>query len=175
MRKALLVTAAGCALIALLPATALAKHGDRRHHHRAHRARVHHRTFGHDQRNGIQGQPAGTVVSFMNGVLTIMANDGNTASGRVTNATELKCEAAEPAEFEHHERGRGDDRGGDNDRDDRGDDNGDDDNDEANEMCTTADLVPGAVVQKAELAISGAGATWDEVELMAQSSESSDS
>ena len=53
--------------------------------------------------------------------------------------------------------------------------NGDNDNDEANEMCTTADLVPGAVVQKAELAISGAGATWDEVELMAQSSGSSDS
>lgn len=89
----------------------------------------------------------------------------------MTNATELKCEAAEPAEFEHHDRGRGDDRG-DNDRGDRGDDNGDD---EANEMCTTADLVPGAVVQKAELAISRAGATWDEVELMAQSSGSSDS
>jgi hypothetical protein len=53
MRKALLVTAASCALIALVPATALAKHGDRRHHHRAHHARVHHRTFGHDQGNGI--------------------------------------------------------------------------------------------------------------------------
>jgi len=175
MRKALLVTAVSCALIALVPATALAKHGDRRHHHRVHHARVHHRTFGHDQGNGIQGQPAGTVVSFTNGVLKIMANDGNTASGRVTNATELKCEAAEPAEFEHHDRGRGDDRGGDNDRGDHGDDDGDNDNDEANEMCTTADLVPGAVVQKAELAISVAGATWDEVELMAQSSGSSDS
>ena len=100
MRKASLVTAAGCASIALLPATALAKHGDRRHHHRAHRARVHHRTFGDDQRNGIEGQPAATVVSFTNGVLTIMANDGKTASGRVTNATELHCEAAEQAEFE---------------------------------------------------------------------------
>jgi hypothetical protein len=174
MRKALLVTAASCALIALVPGTALAKHGDHRHRHRAHHARVHHRTFGHDQGNGIQGQPAGTVVSFTNGVLTIMTNDGKTASGRVTNATELKCEAAEPAEFEHHDRGRGDDRGG-NDRGDHGDDNGDNDNDEANETCTTADLVPGAVVQKAELAISGAGATWDEVELMAQSSGSSDS
>ena len=97
---------------------------------------------------GVQGQPAGTVVSFMNGVLTIMANDGNTASGRVTNATELKCEAVEPAEFEHHDRGRGDDRGGDNDRGDRGDDNGDDDNDEA--QRDVHDRRPGTGRRRAE-------------------------
>lgn len=175
MRKVLLITAASCALIALLPATALAKHGDRRHHHHAHHARVHHRTFGHDQGNGLQGQSAGTVVSFTNGVLTIMANDGNTASGSVTNATELKCEGAEPTEMEHHDRGRGGDRGGDNDRGDDHGDNNDNDNDDVNEMCTTADLVPGAIVQEARLSISGAGATWDEVELIVQSSGSSDS
>jgi hypothetical protein len=171
MRKVLLIAIASCALIALVPATAFAKHGDRRHHHHAHHARVH-RTFGHDQGNGIQGQPAGTVVSFTNGVLTIMANDGNNASGTVTSATELRCERAGPAEPEHHDRGRGGDGGGDN---DRGKDQGDNDNDEANEMCTTADLAPGAVVQEAKLAISPAGATWDEVELIAQSSGSSDS
>ena len=32
-------------------------------------------------------------------------------------------------------------------------------------MCTTTDLTPGAIVQNAELRISGAGAVWDEVEL----------
>jgi hypothetical protein len=176
MRKVLLITAASCALIALLPATALAKHGDRRHHHHhAHHARVHHRTFGHDRGNGIQGQPAGTVVSFTNGVLTIMASDGTTASGRVTNATEIRCERAEPAEFEHHDRGRGGDGGGDNGRGDDQGDNDDNGNDEVNEMCTTADLVSGAMVQEARLSISGAGATWDEVELIVQSSGSSDS
>ena len=42
-------------------------------------------------------------------------------------------------------------------------------------MCTTADLTPGAIVQKAELRISGAGAVWDEVELVTQSAGSSDS
>ena len=42
-------------------------------------------------------------------------------------------------------------------------------------MCTTADLTPGAVVQDAELRISSAGAVWDEVELVSQSSHSSNS
>jgi hypothetical protein len=184
MKKVLLIVVASAALIAVVPATALAKHNDRRHHHRQHHARVHHRTFGHDQGNVGNSQPAGTVVSFTNGVLTIMANDGNTASGKVTTATEIKCEAQEPAEMQSHDRGRGGDGGGDNNRggdndqgDDQGDDQGGNDNDldEANEMCTTADLTPGAVVQKAELRISGAGAVWDEVELVSQSSQSSNS
>jgi hypothetical protein len=103
-------------------------------------------------------------VSFTNGVLAIMANDGNTAGGRVTNATELRCAGAAPAEMEHHDRGRGDDAGG-------GNDQGDNDN----ETRTMAALVPGAVVHEAWLVISGAGATWDEVELIPQSSGSSDS
>jgi hypothetical protein len=188
MKKVLLIVVASAALIALVPATALAKHGDRRHHHRGHHdARVHHRMFGHDEGNqGNDNQPAGKIVSFTNGVLTIMTNDGNTASGKVTNATELKCEQQEPAEMQNHDRGRGGDSGGDNDRgdnndrggdNDRGDDQGDNDNDndEANEMCTTADLTPGAVVQDAELRISSAGAVWDEVELVSQSSQSSNS
>jgi hypothetical protein len=180
MKKVLLIVVASAALIALVPATALAKHNERRHHHRGHHhARVHHRTFGHDQGDpGNNNQPAGKIVSFTNGVLTIMANDGNTASGKVTNATEIKCEEQEPGEMQGHDRGRGGDNGGggDNDRgDDRGDDNGDNDNDEANEMCTTADLTPGAMVQKAELRISNAGAVWEEVELVSQSSQSSNS
>ena len=146
-------------------------------------------------------------MSFTNGVLTIKAGDGNMASGKVTNATELRCEQQEPAGMQSHDRGRGDnggggdndrgdndqgdnDRGdnargdndrGDNDRGDNQDNQGDNDNDndndndEANQMCTTANLVPGAIVQKAELRISGAGAVWDEVELVTQSSGSSDS
>ena len=103
----MLIVVASGALLALVPATALAKHNDRRHRH--HHARVHHRSFGGDpgqQGNGNQAQPAATVVSFTNGVLTIRANDGNTASGEVTNATELRCEAQEPAEMQNHDRGR---------------------------------------------------------------------
>ena len=67
MRKMLTVLIASGALLAVVPATALAKHNDRRHHHH-HHARIH-------------NTPAGTVVSFTNGVLTIRANDGNTSSG----------------------------------------------------------------------------------------------
>ena len=194
-----MIVVASAAVIALVPATALAQHNDRRHHHhRGHHAQVHHRTFGHDAGNQGNNLPAGTVVSFTNGVLTIKASDGNIASGEVTNATELRCEQQEPAGMQSHDRGRGDnggggdnDRGdnnqGDNDRgdnqgdNDRGDSQGDNDNDnendndEANQMCTTANLAPGAIVQKAELRISGAGAVWDEVELVTQSSGSSDS
>jgi hypothetical protein len=178
MKKVLLIVVASAALIALVPATALAKHGDRRHHRGHHHAQVHHRTFGHDENNQNNNTPAGTVVSFTNGVLTIVANDGNTASGKVTNATEIKCEQQEPAEFEHHDRGRGDDGGDDNDRgddngNDQGDNDNDNDNDKANEMCTTADLTKGAVVQKAELRITSAGGVWDEVELVSQPSNSS--
>ncbi len=179
MRKMLLIAVASAAVVALVPATALAKHNERRHHHRGHHARVHHRTFGHDPGqpgNGNQAAPAGTVVSFTNGVLTITANDGNTASGKVTNDTELRCEAAEPAGMRSHDRGHGDNGSGDDNGrgDDRGDnDNNDDnDNDDVNQMCTTADLVAGAMVQKAELRISGAGSVWDEVELVSQSSSS---
>jgi len=176
MKKTFLIVVASAALIALVPATALAKHNERSHHHRGHHARVHHRTFGHDVgQPGNQGQPAGTVVSFTNGVLTIMAGDGNTASGKVTTATEIECAAQEPAEMEHHDRGHGGNGRDDNGRgDDQGDDNGNDsDNDEANRMCTSADLTPGAVVQEAELRIStAAGAVWDKVELVTQSSSS---
>jgi hypothetical protein len=35
-------------------------------------------------------------------------------------------------------------------------------------MCSSANLVPGAVVRDAELTISGAGAIWQEVELAEQ-------
>ena len=88
-----MIVVASAAVIALVPATALAQHNDRRHHHdRGHGARVHHRTFGHDQGQPGNNQPAGTVVSFTNGVLTIKAGDGNMASGTVTNAKPLEAD-----------------------------------------------------------------------------------
>ena len=171
MRKTLLFVAASAAAFALMPATALAKHSDRHHHRRGHHVLVHHRNFGGDQGQGgnaDQAQPAATVVSFTNGVLTIRANDGNTASGKVTDGTELECVAPEPAEMQSHDHG-GDNRGGDN---GQGDDDRGQGDDEAAQMCTTADLVPGAMVQNARLSITNAGATWDKVELIAQSSSS---
>ena len=58
MKKSFVIVVASAALIALLPASALAKHDERRHHHRGHHARVHHHTFGHDMgQPGNQGSP----------------------------------------------------------------------------------------------------------------------
>jgi hypothetical protein len=45
------------------------------------------------------------------------------------------------------------------------DDQGDDDGQQTMTACTTANLVPNAVVNGAELGISSAGATWEKVEL----------
>jgi len=162
MRKMFVIAVASCAMLAITPATALAHHHGRRGHH----ARFHHKRFG---RAGSQtpAAPAATVVSFTNGVLTIKANDGNTASGMVTNDTELICITPGQSGMWSHDRNRGGggwDEGGDNGQ-------GDDDSG-ANQTCTTSALVAGAIVQKAVLTISSAGATWDKVELITQSSSS---
>ena len=137
-------------------------------------------------------EQAGTVVSFTNGVLTIELAAGGRVSGRVTAATELECESEDEAE--DHDRGgaRSSSSGpghdgnggsssgpgsGDGDDDSssgrRGDDDGDDDGEHRNggrrdRTCPggTAVLVPGARVHEAELRLSSAGATWDEVELL---------
>ncbi len=188
MRKTLVIVVASSALIALAPATALAK----RHHHRSHshHARAHHRIFISDQGSssnqgttgtaptGTAPSPGGTVVSFTNGVLTIKASDGSAASGMVTGATELKCEAPDSTSMQSHDHGQsgggGDENGGNNDNNAGNDnndngDNGDNDDNGANQTCTTADLAPGTPVQEAELTISSAGAVWSKVELVTPS------
>jgi hypothetical protein len=166
MRKIVLSVVACCAVIALVPASALA-HG----HHKRHHARVHHRTFGHDwgQSNGSTStsseQNAGTVQSFTGGVLTIALNNGQTVSGNVTGDTEIECQAPDmPTMWSGHDHGgdNGNDQG-----DDNGNDQGDDNGENAN--CSSADLTPGAVVHEARLGLSGAGATWDKVELVTAS------
>ena len=183
MRRILFTILACTAMSAAVPAAALAHDGNDHHHKRHHHARVRHEHFvGHRHHNGDFGNQvtAGKVTSFANNVLTITLTNGNTVSGLVTDRTEVKCE--NPADVdnngdndnEHGDRvtdhgpGGGDngDRGDDNgnrgnDNDNRGDDN---DNDE---MCT---ITPGESVRNAELRISGAGASWDEVELIPSTS-----
>jgi hypothetical protein len=174
MRKIVLSVLACCALVAVVPASALA-HGK---HHKRHHARVHHRTFGHDWSQSDNSgtsmnsdQNAGTVTSFTGGVLTITLNNGQTVSGDVTGDTEIECQAAEmSSSLRSHD--RGDDNGdhADNHDNDQGDDDqgqGDDDNENAN--CSSADLTPGIPVHEARLRISSAGATWDKVELVTNS------
>jgi hypothetical protein len=184
MRKILLSVVACCAVIAILPASALA-HGDHHkgHHNRAHHARVHHRQFGGDQGAvNNQDQNAGTVQSFTGGVLTIALTNGQTVSGQVTGDTEIECQAVENdmSSLRSQDRHGGDGNGNnDNGNNDNGDDNGnndqgqgDDDNDDA--MCDSSNLTPGTVVHEAKLGISSAGATWDKVELVTAAAADND-
>jgi hypothetical protein len=180
MRKVLFAAMVSSIVLALAPAAALARghHHHHRGHHRAHRTHARARDEHFGSRNDENPAPnnsaqnAGTVASFSNGVLILRLNDGSMVSGRVTNATEIRCEAAEPQEIEHSQHADGDHHGGSNGGDDNGDnnDNNDDqgEDEQAEPMCSSANLVPGAVVRDAELTISGAGAIWKDVELPEQ-------
>jgi hypothetical protein len=128
------------------------------------------------------------------GRLVIDLFGGDTVSGLVTGQTEIECEDHSSASASSEGPGSGeeepgDDRGGEGevepgddrgDHEEAGDDDhgensgpgsdssgpgheGDDDRDEVN--CTAADLVPGAVVQEAELRIADGQAVFEEVEL----------
>jgi hypothetical protein len=180
MRKMFLIAAAGCALLAIAPATALAKHSGR--HHRAHHARVHHKKFGTDP--APPNTPSGTttpvntapatlsVVKFdaTTGVLTISDANGQQIMGTVTGDTRLICvEPQQPPNTsptgtsqghdEGDDSGGGDQGGGGN---DQGDDQGED---EGENQCSTADLMPGTPVQFADLSMSSNGTQWDTVVL----------
>jgi len=140
-------------------------------------------------------EQAGTIASFdaETGRLTIDLFNDDTISGFVTDQTEIKCEddsstassssegsdsgEDEPGD-DHGEDGEeaGEEPGDDNGGDDQGEDNsgpGSDssgpghegDDDHGDRLCTTAELVPGAVVEEAELKVENGQATFEEVEL----------
>jgi len=130
---------------------------------------------------------AGKVLSFTGGVLTITLADGSTVSGKVTEATELQCHSATPptgtedggdegSGSEGEDSGgstegtppatqvRGDTRSG---SEGEGSHDGEEgDHGEESPACTTAALVPGAVVAEAELSVGSSGAVWDHVDLI---------
>ena len=124
----------------------------------------------------------GTIASFdpATGRLRIDTFGGDTASGLVTDETEIECdredEADEDGDGERRDGSNSGPGSGDGDDDNSGPGDGDDDNsgpgdgdDEGDEEeCTTDDLVPGTVVQEAELEIEDGGAFWEEVELLKQ-------
>jgi hypothetical protein len=98
----------------------------------------------------------------------------DTVSGLVAARTEIKCEGAEDHRTGDARRSSGESEPGD-DHGDHGEEAGDDHGDnsgpghhgeEGNGAgCTSADLVPGAVVHEADLEIEHGTATFDEVEL----------
>jgi hypothetical protein len=119
---------------------------------------------------------AGVVASFDGTTLIINLAGGGQVSGQVTASTEIECEDEDEIEDEMedmNEARSSDEGGGDNsgpgsensgpgsENSGPGDDEGDDDED-ADDVCTTAELVPGAIVHEAELE----GGIFREVELV---------
>jgi len=185
MRRMFLVAFASCTLLAVVPATALAKHGSR--HHRSHHTRVHHKKFGTDPSGTttpVNTAPATlSVVKFdtTTNLLTISDANGQQIMGTVTADTRLICVTPEQppntmpqppntmpsGTWQGHD---GDNAGG---GDDQGDNNqGDDDqgDDEGENQCTTADLMAGTQVKFADLSMSSSGTNWDVVVLVTQPS-----
>jgi hypothetical protein len=125
---------------------------------------------------GSSEETAGTVASFSAGTLTITLRDGSTVSGKVDASTQIECRSTMTTASSHGDQGDDDDRFDDRGHDgqsnsgpgngQQGDNDGrDDDAQDEAENCTTAALVPGAVVREAELSVNGAGAVWEKVEL----------
>src|SRR6266540_1503003 len=119
---------------------------------------------------------AGTVSSFDGSTLTIDLFGGSSISGLVTESTEINCDNGDDQGDEDQDGVGGDDDQGDDDQgdnlavsagsEDPGDDEGDDADENDDEVaCSTADLVPGAVVQEAELEIDNGQAVFEEIEL----------
>lgn len=129
---------------------------------------------------------AGTISSFDSetGRLVIDLFGNETIAGFVTESTEIKCEDGPATATASSEDGEGTEPGGDNggseeEADDEGegqepgDDNGgqgeeepgDDNGGDGSSNCTSAALVPGAVVAEAELTVEGGKAVFEEVEL----------
>jgi hypothetical protein len=205
MRRSLL-TATGVTVLALaVPGAALAHHGHGRHHnHHKARAHAHHAKFRliHIGSTAADTPPpapantptpatpenAGTVASYVNGVLTLTLKDGSTVSGKVTNETRIRCIQATPSTTMTptpgtSDRGPSDDNGQGDDQN-RGDisehgdhgrgewqqgDDGDDDGSPTTEPeppCDSSSLLPGAVVRAAELRIGPGGTEFESVLLV---------
>jgi hypothetical protein len=136
------------------------------------------------------GEPAGKVLTFENGVLTIELTGGTKVSGQVTESTRVIClPATPPSSTGDDDQGGGDDGPGtqsgehggpasqtpgggwssENGQQGAGDGQGMDEQgmgseDNGQQCCEAASaLVAGAVVREAELNLSSAGAVWERV------------
>ncbi len=193
MRKFLFTFMAGAALLAIGPASALARHHGRSHRAAKHHARIRFERFGSSdmsqpgalsgastQQSSTSDENAGIVSGFKDGVLTItLKSDGSMVTGTVTSATEVKCDMPENSSTTMHSEGDGGSRSGDNgqsgDNNQNGDENqngdnnqnGDDQGEEQGQQnCMSALEMSGTTVREAELRLSSTGATWDKIELV---------
>jgi hypothetical protein len=108
---------------------------------------------------------AGTIASFDGTMLTINLFGGGTMTGQVTESTEIKCEGGHngSAQASGDNEQAEEDQAGDNEASDSADSSEGDNN---SSTCTTANLVPGASVQEAQLSDTpGSPAVFEEVKL----------
>ena len=175
MRR-VLFTVMSVAVLAFVPASAIARsHHKHHHHHKRHQVRTH--RFGQFTPRSQQSTPtptpptaqtAGTVTSFdpTTGKLVITLSDGTTTeTGLVTSDTEIECQATTGevhGDFRGDHGPGGGDGGGDN---SGGHGDGGNDGEDNNQNCSTSDLTMGAMVLGAELQIGNSGAVWEKVEL----------
>ena len=209
MKRITLITSTVATLlaVALLPAVASADSHHHRHHHMSARARL--QSFGTSSPTAPARDNAGTVTSFTGGVLTIKLTDGSSVTGKVTAATELKCETAPVSSMARMaDHGGGDDGGSSGESSASGNDghggpglsdgqsqsastpavessgnNGQDANDvdesqppageqpaegedHQREACEMSSVKEGTTVRNAELAVTSAGATFLELEII---------
>jgi hypothetical protein len=133
---------------------------------------------------------AGKVATFDagTGILTIDLFAGGQISGRVTDETDVSCDSQDEGDdnqgddnqgddnqgddnegddntVEAHLSDQGDDPGGDESGGDEGDDGQGDDDQPGDDSCSVADLLPGAVVDEADLEVGAAGAVFTDIEL----------
>jgi hypothetical protein len=117
------------------------------------------------------GQEQAGVVSSFNqttGNLTIDLANGGSVTGKVTDATEVKCETENQAEDQgnfsaSHDGNSGDDRGeneAENEQGDRGD------GEHRGDQCPAGSLKQGARVHEAELDVLASGPVWEKIELL---------
>ncbi len=182
MRRTILVAVASSLVMALAPASALARHNSHHHkrHHAKHHARAHRVTIRHRRFGDVNGpttpttpsttsSAVGTVDSFDGTTLVIKLNNGSTVSGAVTNDTETECSSASMTLDVRRDGGGGDSGGSGEHGDNTGggdDDNGQGDDEGQQQSCGTSALTAGASVSGAELKISSAGAVWEKVDLI---------
>lgn len=189
-----LVTALGVIALLALPGFATARarahggtHHRARHHHamkRAHSSLMVIRGSA-SAAAGSEEENAGKVASFDGTTLTIELSSGGTISGKVTESTEIECEhhEAEPQASEDsqdQQSGPEDNQGEDQQSGDEGqsgEDSGEarasdvqasgesSDTEDQASSCGTANLVPGAVVHEAELALTHEGAVFRSIDL----------
>jgi len=145
-------------------------HHKHRHHHKAKRARARH--LGARNATDPSAADAGTVDAYADGVLTIRLANGATVSGAVTDRTVIGClpavQAPAPTAAAAHDGGWGDGPGGEDQGGDQGDQGGPHGRCGGPAACTTADLVPGAVVHDAVLRLGPDGAEFKLVLLVRQ-------